>query len=115
VAFSVLLARSPEGGPIYVLDEFPHILTEARKMDVKKFAREHYKALIERPSRYEQPPRIAALYLGPDSWAERGDMHTLADLANEELQQYDLAFQQARTIAPEERSLYTRCFRLGSW
>jgi hypothetical protein len=27
---------------------------------------------------------------------ERGDTHTLADLANEELDQYELAFQQAR-------------------
>ena len=48
------------------------------------------------PTRYEQPPRIAALYLGPDCWAERGDQNTLANLANEELEQYDLAFQQAR-------------------
>jgi hypothetical protein len=44
VAFSVLLCRSPEGGPIYVLDEFPRDLAEPRKIDVKKFAREHYKA-----------------------------------------------------------------------
>ena len=96
VAFSVLLCRSPEGGPIYVLDEFPHDLTEARKIDVKKFTREHYRALLRMPTRYEQPPRIAALYLGPDCWAERGDQNTLANLANEELEQYDLAFQQAR-------------------
>lgn len=96
VAFSVLLARSPEGGPIYVLDEFPHDLTEARKIDVKKFAREHYGALIKMPTRYEQPPRVAAMYLGPDCWAERGDNNTLAKLANEELERYDLAFQQAR-------------------
>ncbi len=96
VAFSVLLARSPEGGPIYVLDEFPHDLTEARKIDVKRFAREHYKALIKMPMRYEQPQRTAAMYLGPDCWAERGDAHTLAALANEELEPYDLSFQQAR-------------------
>jgi hypothetical protein len=43
-----------------------------------------------------EPQRIAALYLGPDCWAERGDAHTLAHLANEELEPYDLAFQQAR-------------------
>lgn len=43
---------------------------------------------------YEQPQRTAALYLGPDCWAERGDQHTLAALANEELEQY--AFEQAR-------------------
>jgi hypothetical protein len=36
------------------------------------------------------------MYLGPDCWAERGDEHTLAHLANEELEQYDLSFQQAR-------------------
>ena len=45
-------------------------LTEARKIDVKKFAREHYRALVRMPTRYNQPPLIAALYLGPDSWAE---------------------------------------------
>lgn len=95
-AFSVLPARSPEGGPIYVLDEYPHDLTEARKMEVKTFARGHYKALIKMPLRYEQPQRTVAMYLGQDSWAERGDTHTLADLANEELEKYDLAFQQAR-------------------
>jgi hypothetical protein len=65
-------------------------------MDVKTFAREHYKALIKTPLRYEQPKRIAGMYLGPDSWAERGDEHTLAALADEELDKYDLAFQQAR-------------------
>jgi hypothetical protein len=91
-AFSVLLARSPEGGPIYVLDVYPHDLAEARKMDVKTFARGHYKALIKMPLRYEQPQRTVAMNLGQDSWAERGDTHTLADLANEELEKYDLAF-----------------------
>ena len=96
VAFSVLLARSPEGGPIYVLDEYPHDLTEARKVDIKTFARRHYNALLRMPVRYEQPPCIAALYLGPDSWAERGDQHTLAALANEELEKYDLAFVPAK-------------------
>jgi hypothetical protein len=96
VAFSVLLCRSPEGGPIYVLDEFPHDLTEARKIDVKRFARVHYRALIRMPMRYEQPQRTAAMYLGPDCWSERGDTHTLADLANEELEPYDLSFQPAR-------------------
>ena len=48
------------------------------------------------PSRYEQPQRIAGLYLSPDCWAERGDQHTLAQLANEELEKYDLNFVQAR-------------------
>jgi hypothetical protein len=76
-AFSVLVARSPEGGPIYVLDEYPHDLAEARKLDVKTFARGHYKALIKMPLRYEQPQRTVAMYLGQDSWAERGDTHTL--------------------------------------
>jgi hypothetical protein len=95
VAFSVLLARSPEGGPIYVLDEYPHDLTAARKVDIKRFAPEHYNALLNMPLRYDQPQRIAALYLGPDSWAERGD-HTLAHLANEELEKHDLAFVPAR-------------------
>ena len=52
VAFSVLLARSPEGGPIYVLDEFPHDLTQARKIDVKRFAREHYCTLMMRHWRW---------------------------------------------------------------
>ncbi len=46
--------------------------------------------------RYEQPQRTAAMYLGPDCWSERGDTHTLADLANEELEPYDLSFQPAR-------------------
>lgn len=32
-----------------------------------------YRALLEMPARYEQAQRIAALYLGPDCWAERGD------------------------------------------
>jgi hypothetical protein len=96
VAFSVLLARSPEGGPIYVLDEFPHDLTQARKIDVKRFAREHYQALIKMPLRYDQPQRTAAMYLGPDCWSERGDSNTLADLANQELEKHDLEFQQAR-------------------
>ena len=91
-----LAARSPDGGPIYVLDEYPHDLTKARKIDVKTFAREHYKGLIKTPLRYEQPKRIVGMYLGQDSWAERGDEHTLADLANEELEKYDLTFQQAR-------------------
>jgi hypothetical protein len=93
---SVLLCRSPDGGSIYVLDEFPHDLTEEKKMVVKRFSREHYRALLRMPTRYDQPQRIAALYLGPVCWAERGDQHTIAQLANEELEPYDLSFQQAR-------------------
>jgi len=38
------------------------------------------------------------MYLGPDCWAERGDTHTLAHLANEELEPYDLSFLQARNV-----------------
>jgi len=95
VAFSVLCARSPEGGPIYILDEFPHDLTEARKVDARQFARSHYNALIRTPTNYDQAKRIANLYLSPDCWAERGDAHSLASLMNEELEKHGLCFIQA--------------------
>jgi hypothetical protein len=112
-AFSVLLCRSPEGGPIYVLDEFPHDLTQARKIDVKTFAREHYKALIKMPMRYEQPQRTAAMYLSPDCWAERGDQNTLAHLANQELEPYELEFQRARTDRAGGAQLIYTMLRAG--
>lgn len=95
-AFSVLAARSPDGGPIHILDEYPHDITEARRLDIKAFSRGHYDALVKTPSRYAQPKRLANMYLGPDSWNDRGDQHTLAGLANEVMEPHELQFTKAR-------------------
>lgn len=95
-AFSVLATRSPDGGPIHILDEYPHDLTDARRLDIKAFSKGHYEALVKTPSRYAQPKRLASMYLGPDSWNDRGDQHTLAGLANEVMEPHDLEFVKAR-------------------
>jgi hypothetical protein len=51
----------------------------------------------DKPRKKPHTPFFQSLYTSDtDCWAERGDQNTLANLANEELEQYDLAFQQAR-------------------
>jgi hypothetical protein len=86
--------RSPEG-VIYLLNEYPSgDVQGARREDARRFAQNHYKRLIEwkKDSIYEQPKRVDAMYLGRDSWAERGADHSLAQLMNEELEPHELEF-----------------------
>jgi hypothetical protein len=93
-AASHLLARGPDG-VVYVLDEYPSgDIQGARRQDAKTFARAHYEALIkwQSDSTYEQPKLLSAMYLGRDSWAERGADHSLAELMNEEMRPHDLEF-----------------------
>lgn len=95
IAFAVQAAVNPEGGPICIIDEYPHDIADARKQDCKKFAKNTYEALIKKPARYDQPPRVAGLYLSPDAWAERGDGHSLAALMNEYMEGHELVYTQA--------------------
>lgn len=97
-AASGLFTRSPSG-VIYLLNEYPTGDRQgARREDARKFARNHYDNLLrygrgaDRDSGYEQPMRLDAMYLGRDSWAERGADHSLAALMNEELTPQDLEF-----------------------
>lgn len=94
-AFAVKAAVNPDGGPICIIDEYPHDLADARKQDCKTFAKNVYDAMLKKPPRYDQPPRIAGLYLSPDAWNERGDQHTLAGLMNEVMEPHDLTYVKA--------------------
>lgn len=93
-AASVKFTRSPEG-VIYCLSEYPSgDVQGARRENVKDFATNHYNALVKysKDSAYTQPPNMEVMYLGRDSWAQRGDDHTLAGQMNEVLEPNGLEF-----------------------
>lgn len=90
-----MFTRSP-GGTIYVLQEYPSGDIEgARRQTVRVYAQGVYDAFVKRDMGQEQARRIEAMYLGPDSWNDRGDEHTLAGQMNDVLEPHGLEFDKA--------------------
>lgn len=90
-----LFTRAPEG-TIYLLQEYPAGDIEgARRQTVRVFAQGVYDTFVKLDAGQEQARRIEDMYLGPDSWNDRGDEHTLAGQMNDILEPHGLEFIKA--------------------
>lgn len=89
-----ILPKWPDGR-ILLLEEYPCDTRGARREPVRTFAQNVYEAFAKKKDGQEQARRIEAMYLGPDSWNDRGDLHTLAGQMNEVLDPYGLAWDKA--------------------
>lgn len=83
-------------GKIIILDEYPSDERGARRETVGIFAQGVYEKFIKKRAGEEQAKRIEAMYLGPDSWNDRGDTHTLAGQMNDVLDPHGVAFEKAK-------------------
>lgn len=88
-AVGYLLTKSPEG-IYYVLEE----LAES-KMEATDYAKKQVEEWILNESRVRRDRDIWPWYLGPDSWNQRGDGHTLAGQMNKQLAEYDYFYSKA--------------------
>lgn len=92
---AVLLTRAPDG-VIYLVAEYPvSKIRGGPRENVKSFANSVFEGFAKKDLGQEFPRRIEAMYLGPDSWNNRGDDHTLAGQMNELLEPYGLEFIRA--------------------
>jgi hypothetical protein len=99
IAAAGLYTRPPDG-IIYKVAEHPigdpqYGLVNLPRENVRTFARNVYEAFAKKTKEQEQPRKVEAMYLGPDSWNDRGDEHTLAGQMNEELEPHGLEFTRA--------------------
>lgn len=99
IAAAGLYTRSPEG-TIFKVAEHPkgdpvYGLQNVIRENVRTFARSVYELFGKKRQGQEQARNIEAMYLGPDSWNDRGDEHTLAGQMNEELETHGLEFIKA--------------------
>lgn len=94
-AAAVLMARSPEG-VIYCLAEYPvGEMFAGPRENVRDFAQAVYKNFAKREIGQEMNRNLETMYLGPDSWNNRGDDHTLAGQMNAILEEHGLEFIKA--------------------
>jgi hypothetical protein len=89
-AAAYLFAMSPHG-VVYCLDEYV-----AHHEDVEKWAMSVYRKFCEKRDWQEEPRRMAAMFLSPDCWNDRGDYRPLAGQMNKKLEPHGLGFAQAR-------------------
>lgn len=99
IAAAGLYTRTPDG-VIYKVAEHPvgdpvYGLQNVTRENVRTFARSVYESFAKKRTGQEQARNIEAMYLGPDSWNDRGDEHTLAGQMNEELESHGLEFIKA--------------------
>lgn len=95
IAAAGLFTRSPNG-VIYLVSEHPvGDPREIQRENVRTFARSVYENFAKKDKGQEQSKNLEAMYLGPDSWNDRGDEHTLAGQMNEELESHGLEFIKA--------------------
>lgn len=93
IAASSLFTRAPNG-VIYMLAEHPSDIQSPRQ-NVRQFAQSVYEKFAKKEVGQEQGRHIEAMYLGPDSWNDRGDEHTLAGQMNAVLEPHGLEFTKA--------------------
>jgi hypothetical protein len=93
-AASYLCARTPPddyfpNGRIYVLKEYCE-----QDSDIDEYPTEFINRFV-RPKIGENTRKIVVCYLGSDSWANRGDGHTIAGQFQERIREYGLFLTQA--------------------
>lgn len=117
-AAAVLCARGeaekdfPQGR-IFVLDEYPSDSYGIRREPVRDFAHSVYDKLCKKQEGQAQARRIEAMYLGPDSWNDRGDLHTLAGQMDEVLERHGLAWSKADNDRAGGAQLLYSLFQTG--
>lgn len=95
-AAAYLFTRGPAemprwpNGRIYCIQEYV-----SHREDVRSFARSVYQLFARKKDDEVQARRVLAMYLSPDSWNDRGDLHTLAGQMNEVLEPHGLSFEKA--------------------
>lgn len=82
-------------GRVVLLDEYPSETSGARREPIRLFTQKVYEKFIKKGGRDEQAKRIEGMYLSPDSWNDRGDLHPLAEQMNEVLAPYGVAWERA--------------------
>lgn len=82
------VAEHPIGDPVYGLQN-------VQRENVRTFARSVYESFLKKRAGQEQPRQLEAMFLGPDSWNDRGDEHTLAGQMNQELEPHGMEFVKA--------------------
>ena len=82
---------------VYLVAEHPNVdLGGVQRENVRTFARSVYDNFAKIEAGQEQARNIEAMFLGPDSWNDRGDERTLAGQMNEELAPHGLEFIKAK-------------------
>ena len=108
-AAAYLFARDPDTKIIYILDEYI-----SNRESVRPFAQSVYERFAKKKEGQEQPRKLRVMYLGPDSWNDRGDQHTLAGQMNEVLQPHGLAFVKAKNDRSGGSQLMYEMLRAGT-
>lgn len=90
-AAAYLMARCPDTGIIYCLDEYV-----SSRESVRDFARSVYERFAQKQGDEDQVRKLHVMYLSPDAWNDRGDQHTLAGQMNEVLKPNGLTFVHAK-------------------
>lgn len=111
-AASYLCVRTPalEGFPngrVYVLKEFC-----LANSDIDEYPAEFLKRFVI-PELGGQRRKIVASYLGPDSWANRGDGHTIAGQFQERVDDYGISLIRASTDREGGWQLIYRMLKSG--
>jgi hypothetical protein len=96
IAAAGLFTRTQDG-MVYLVAEHPSgDLGAVQRENVRTFARSVYDKFAKMEAGQEQARNIEAMFLGPDSWNDRGDERTLAGQMNEELAPHGLEFVKAK-------------------
>ncbi len=81
---------------LYLVKEYPQgEMIPGPRQNVRAFAQGFYDSLCKKETDDEQPKNIEAMYLGPDSWNDRGDENPLAEQMNRVLEPHGLNFERA--------------------
>lgn len=95
MAAAHLFTRATDG-MIYCIAEHPTgDLAYRQRENVRTFAHKVYDEFAKKQPGQERARNIEEMYLGPDSWNDRGDEHTLAGQMNDELDPHGLEFIKA--------------------
>jgi hypothetical protein len=81
---------SPEG-IVYCLDE-----KIMQHRDVENWAKDIYERYCAKKDDQDEPRSVAAMFLSPDCWNDRGDYRPLAGQMNEKLEKHGIGFSKAR-------------------
>ncbi len=107
-AVAHLFARDPDTDIIYRLDGYV-----SKREPVCDFARSIYERFAKRQDDQEQARKLTTVYLSPDAWNNRGDLHTLAGQMNEVLREHGLFCVPARNDRAGGSQLIYRMLREG--
>src|SRR5437879_3950794 len=111
-AASYLCARTPAvvgfpEGRVYVLKEFCR-----PDSDIDEYPAEFLRQLVK-PEFGGERRKIVASYLGPDSWANRGDGHTIAGQFEDRVEEHGISFTKASTDREGGWQLIYRMLKSG--